>query len=457
MKFEREYQQCLEKIIWATKQLQVEVHQRQLDAIAKLIVQPMTGPWRYFHTPHHIFEVGGSEDPIEVLASLFHDLVYVQVDWSINFGISYYISPYIKEENEHLQLRKPARRPSDPVFEMTLIVFGFSPEQVLNPFGGQNEFLSALVAVKALESCLKPQHLLQIVACIEATIPFRPKFEDGTTASDRLYKRLQQANSEFDLHLEDKELREAVKKAVRVANRDVMSFAYSNSAEFLSNTWNLLPETNHNLVDSSSSYRVREYRLALQKMEGFMNFLQPELIFRQFDGEPDNETYQSLLATACKNLDIAKLYLGTKLYGVALLEALSLRIGIDIPLSTMMGELPYQNSGASHWDDFIPKIPYTFPPDNDVEREVTMLLEVGRAEDLEYDLKNSPLSTFVARKLGFEEILRQLQQAKKFFAGDLSSEEFIASCDSTTIEIIVNGIVKLLDSRKSAIRTYTKM
>jgi hypothetical protein len=456
MKFEREYQQCLEKIVWATKQLQVEVHRGQLDAIARLIVQPMTGPWRYFHTPHHIFEVGGSKDPIEVLASLFHDLVYVQVDWSINFGISYYISPYIKEENEHLQLRKPDQRPSDPMFEMTLAVFGFSPEQVLNPFGGQNEFLSALVAVKALEPCFKPQHLLQIAACIEATIPFRPKFEDGTTANERLYQRLKQANSDFNLHLSDEELREAVKKAVRVSNRDVISFAYTNSAEFLSNTWNLLPETNHNLVDSSSSYRVREYRLALQKMEGFMNFLKPELIFRQFEGEPDEQTYQNLIATARKNLDIAKLYLGTKLYAVALLEALSLRIGIDIPLSTMMGELPYQNSGASHWEDFIPKIPHTFPPRTEVEREVTMLLEVGRAEDPEYDLKNSPLSTFVVRKLGFDEILRQLQQAKKFFAGELSSENFIADCDPTTIEIVVNGIVKLLDSRKSAIRTYAK-
>lgn len=454
MKFEREYKQCLEKLVWATQQLQVEVELTKLNEIAKLIVQPMTGPWRYFHTPQHIFDVGGSEDAIEVLAALFHDLVYVQVDWSINFGISYYIAPYIKEENDHLQIRSEDDLPDDVMFEMTTSVFGFAPDRVLNPFAGQNEFLSALVAVKALESFFKPQHLLQIIACIEATIPFRPKSEDGTRVSDRLYERLKQTTRQFDLQLNDEQLRETIKRAVRVANRDVISFAYP-TAEFLSNTWNLLPETNHNLVDSSSSYRVREYRLAVQKMEGFMNFLKPELIFRQFEGEPDERTYQALLAAASKNLEIAKLYLGTKLFAVALLEALSLRIGLDIPLSTMMGELPYQKSGASHWEDFIPEIAHVSPPQTDVEQEVMTLLEVGRAADSKYDLKNSPLSTFMVKALGFEQILHQLPLAKEFFAGELKSEDFIAACDPTAIEIVVDGIVKLLDSRKLAIRSYS--
>lgn len=97
MNFEQEYQKCLDKLVWATNHLQVEVSQTKLEQIAELIVQPMTGPWRYFHTPDHIFEVGGSTDPIEVLAALFHDLVYVQVDQSVNFNLAYYISGLIKE------------------------------------------------------------------------------------------------------------------------------------------------------------------------------------------------------------------------------------------------------------------------------------------------------------------------------------------------------------------------
>jgi len=52
----------------------------------------MIGPWRFFHNPEHIFDVGGNKDAIEVIAALFHDIVYVQVDRSINFNVCYYIT-----------------------------------------------------------------------------------------------------------------------------------------------------------------------------------------------------------------------------------------------------------------------------------------------------------------------------------------------------------------------------
>jgi hypothetical protein len=332
MNFEQEYQKCLDKLIWATNQLQVEVSQEHLQKIAELIVQPMTGPWRYFHTPDHIFEVGGSTDPIEVLAALFHDLVYVQVDQSVNFNLAYYISPLIKEvkplkggEKEHLKIRDRSELPEDPIFDMVLAVFGFVPGQKLSPFAGQNEFLSALVAAKALQPFLSPKILVPIIACIEATIPFQMPTEDGLTASDQLYQRLQATNEQFNLELTDNELIYIVKRAVRMANRDVDGFATPSAASFLDNTWNLLPETNHNLINSSS-YTVQEYRISLQKMEGFLNFLQPKSVFRHFKGEPDKETYERLVNGAHKNIEVARLYLGTKLVTIAFIEAISLRV-----------------------------------------------------------------------------------------------------------------------------------
>jgi len=241
------YLQCLDKLIWAIDRLKAEVEPTELARIAELIVQPMTGSWRFFHTPEHIFEVGGNEDAIEVLAALFHDIVYVQVDRSINFNVSYYITPVTKEVNKQLQIRDQSELSADATFEMVMLVFGFVPGEVLNPFSGQNEFLSALVAAKVLEPFLKREQLLQIVACIEATIPFRPA-EGRVTVSQRLYDRLQAINSLFNLSLTDKQMRETVKKAVRISNRDVISFSHPSSAHFLANTWNLLPETNHNLT-----------------------------------------------------------------------------------------------------------------------------------------------------------------------------------------------------------------
>jgi hypothetical protein len=97
MDFEENYQQCLDKLLWVNEQLEVKIPPAQLSKIAKLIVQTMTGVWRYFHSTEHIFEVGGYRDAIEVLAALFHDIVYVQVDGSVNFNLTYYLTPFIRE------------------------------------------------------------------------------------------------------------------------------------------------------------------------------------------------------------------------------------------------------------------------------------------------------------------------------------------------------------------------
>ncbi|MGB3695721.1 MAG: hypothetical protein WA999_23665, partial [Spirulinaceae cyanobacterium] len=80
MSFELNYQKCLEKLTWATEKLQVQVELAQLIKVTELIVQTMTGAWRYYHNTEHILKVGGTDNPIEVLAALFHDIVYVQID-----------------------------------------------------------------------------------------------------------------------------------------------------------------------------------------------------------------------------------------------------------------------------------------------------------------------------------------------------------------------------------------
>lgn len=446
-----EYKQCLERLEWACDRLKIEVDPTRIAEIAELIVQPMTGTWRYFHTPQHIFDVGGTEDPIEVLAALFHDLVYVQVDLSVNFNLSYYIAPFSQELDGQLQIRPQAKLPADRSFEMVLSVFGFSPGQILSPLSGQNEFLSALVAAKVLETFIKPQQVLEIIACIEATIPFQHTLENGLTVSDRLFYRLKDANCRFDLNLSERELRETVRRAVRVANRDVFGFAHSNSAVFLDNTWNLLPETNHNLMHINA-YTVREYRVALQKMEGFMNFLTAEVVFRQFDGEPDDQTYHQMVETARKNIEVAKLYLGSKLFAIAVVEALSLRVGLSIPLSTMMGDHPSQTPKCAQLEDFIPDIETNQLPQTDLEREVLTLLEQGRTQSAAYDIKHSPLATFMVKSIGFEEICRQRQRAQEFFQGSLSAEDFLSGCDSQLTSAIATGVLQLFDSRKSALR-----
>jgi hypothetical protein len=441
--------QCLSKLIWAMQKLEIDTDHTELPKIAELIVQTMTGPWRYFHTPNHIFEVGGEDDPIEVLAALFHDVVYVQVDQSVNFNLTYYIAPFVRQVGERLVIRDAQELPQDQIFEMVRQIFDFAPSQTLSPMTGQNEFLSALVAGKVLEDLLSLELLVQVVACIEATIPFRTKTELGTN-SDILYQRLKDVCERFNLKLTDDQLIETIKRSVRLSNRDVGSFAHKSAAKFLDNTWNLLPETNHYLKNSSS-YTINQYRTALQKMEGFMNFIKPEIIFHQFREYPDDATYNNLVAMARKNIEVGRLYLVSKLFTIAFLEALSLRFGRVIPVSTLMGEMPSEGFSAVSLVDFLPAIAHPHQPTTDLQKLVLTLLDEGRTQSSSYDIKNSPLTTYMVKCLGFDEIIHQRNRAQEFFQDKISHEEFLAGFDTDVKKAVTDGIVQLFDSRKAAL------
>ena len=461
MDLEVAHTRCKDRLVGAIEQLQGKVEPIQLDNITELIVQTMTGPWRYFHTPDHIFEVGGSGDAIEVLAALFHDLVYVQVDQGVSLNIGSYIAPFVKEVRDKdvkgkevkgkLVIREATELPSSRMFDMVTAIFGFSPGQVLSQMAGQNEFLSAVIAARSLEPFLSSSSIAQIVACIEATIPFRPVSPSGLSASEMLYQRLVVAKGQFNFRWSDDQIIEIVKRCVRLSNRDVENFAYSNSADFLDNTWNLLPETNHELI-KANSYKVAEYRMSLQKMEGFMNFLSPEVVFQRFMGEPDEETYQALISRTRKNLEVAKLYLGCKLVSIAIIEALSMRLAQDIPLSTLMGELPTQGSKTPSLEDFIPDIQSANKPETVLESEVLELLTKGRNQDSTYDLKNSPIATFIVNSMGFPSVRYLIQRAKEFFAETISPDEFLRECDPDAIRTIIDGVEKLFESRVRALR-----
>jgi hypothetical protein len=445
-----EQKRCLDCLVSSIEQLGGRVDVPKLEQIAELIIQTMRGPWRYFHTSEHIFEVGGSVDPIEVLAALFHDLVYVQVDQGVSFNISSALSPFVKEVRSQLVIRDETELPDDAMYQLVASVFGFIPGKALSPFAGQNEFLSGVIAAKSLEDFLPASNIAEIVACIEATIPFRPASPRGLSAIELLHQRLVSANRDFNLGWSDTKTIEIVKRSVRLANRDVENFASPNSSNFLDNTWNLMPETNHELINVNS-YTVGGYRRSLQKMEGFLNFLKPELVFQQFMQEPDDEAYASLIARTRKNIAVAKLYLGIKLITIALLEALSYRLGRDIPLSTMMGELRAPGFPTSVLEDYLPNRQIAYALENQLQREVLDLLEIGRNQESPYDIKNSPVSTFIIKSIGFAETEKFLNKAHEFFAGDISSEEFLSYCDPDVIDTITSGVMKLFDSRKRAL------
>jgi hypothetical protein len=443
-------QQCLNSLMASCKGLGVQASQDQLESIADLIIQSMTGPWRSFHTPDHIFPVGAGGDEIEVISALFHDMVYVQVDQGISVNMARYIGPYIQEHNQQLIIASNPELLNDPLFSLCLLIFGFEQGKPLFPMAGQNEFLSALLAAKVFEGILPLAVLVQIIACIEATIPFRGPDDQGVTCSDKLYRSLSKANEIYHFSWSEQDLKKLVERGVRLSNRDVENFASEHAAHFLDNTWNLIPETNHDLK-RVNTYTVQGYRVSLQKMEGFLNFLKAEIVFRQYQNEPPLARYEEIMSRAKRNLEIARFYLGMKLTSIAVLEALSLRIGRDVSVAMLMGELPVDHAPVIGMEQFLPTVMNPILPAGEIEIEVMSLLELGRTFDSDYDVKNSPIATFMAKTIGLSEMKELLAKARLFFKGELSPESFLECCPKSLIDSIVASILKLFQARENAL------
>lgn len=447
MDFENNQQRCFEKLCWCFDHLTIAYQEHQLQAIAELIVQTMTGPWRYFHNPDHIFHVGGTEDPIQVLAALFHDIVYVQVDQSININLSYYVSPYIHEVKEKLFIREDnSGNSSDRTYELVKVIFGFEGNQELSPYAGQNEFLSAIVAAKVLEPMVDLALIAEIVTCIEITIPFRDR-----SIFDNLRQRLTLASEKFDFKFTPGVITQILQRAVAIANRDVDGFA-DVPGIFLGNTWSLMPETNHRL-DNANIYTVRDYRIAMEKMTGFLRFLKPESIFHQFAGVPSDERYISLQEKAKYNLILGRRYMGIKLFTIAVIEAIALRLGAEVPIATMMGQMPRPGEKLPRLDDFFPPLQNAYEPETTMEENILSLLELGREAASDYDLKNSPLATYMLKYLGFAAIDDHLKIAEQFFQNKISGEQFLQQCPSELVEIISDCVSQLFVETKKVLRS----
>ncbi|HAE58918.1 MAG TPA: hypothetical protein DCG54_05260, partial [Anaerolineae bacterium] len=61
------------------KRLDVQVSLERLEVLAVTIHRGMTAQARHFHTLEHVFAFVDSNEPIGILASLYHDIVYYQV------------------------------------------------------------------------------------------------------------------------------------------------------------------------------------------------------------------------------------------------------------------------------------------------------------------------------------------------------------------------------------------
>ena len=429
----------------ALTQLKADLDNQQIEKIGVMVHRAMSTQQRSFHTPEHIFDLSTPDDPHSTLAALFHDIVYYQVDNGFLDEIAEILAPYIEIREGNVYTRQDISA-TDRAFHGCAAVFGFSTNQHLPPFGGLNEFLSALVMDVLLIGTVTDVDLMIATACIEETIPFRGRDENGDTPPVVLERRIKATNEAFGLGLSDQDIRNAVIAAVCFSNKDVHNFAEEDPGRFLDNTWKLLPESNPALR-FRGLYTITNYSLALMKMEGFLSVLKPESVFHEYDGFPVEKEYARLVNRTATNLDTARRYLGVKMISAALLQALAEPTGGDAPIAYFMGDispLDERSNLAAH----LPAAPDGCARAEDDANDLFRLLKHGRASSSGFDLQNSPVSLYVHRCLDDEAQRVCVAAARAYIKGEQTREPFLQTVPSHLVASISRAAAYMAFTRR---------
>lgn len=416
---------------------------KDIDFLAHLVVHSMSNPNRSFHRTEHLLGLLLPSDPILSLAALFHDIVYFQVDEGFPALANEFLNSIVRSEGHGLFLRESEQAVS-PGIALVCAVFNILPGQKLDPMNGQNEFLSAVLAERYLSPFLPARILVQIVACIEATIPFRSKVK-GVAAAQALALRLSKCNDLFHLGFEKAEISEVVKRAVHLANRDVQNFAAENHAWFLATTWLLLPERNARL--RGDQFTFADYRKSVQKMVGFFNFLSADLVFSQFEGFPDADAFDASQKAAAKNIAIAREYLDAKLVAIGVLEVLVNLTGGDLPILKFLGDVRSSDVSNRRMEDYLPASEGPL----ECDPVVFGLLQAGRALETNFDLRNSPLAAFLMSNMSKDQWEDVSTACHQYFNGEITAIDCLMRIPLNVVTSIVSACSKSCPSRSGAL------
>ena len=417
------------------------------ERLAMLVHHSMNPRTRVYHTPDHVFAMCDGLNGRQTLAALFHDVVYYQLDGGFPVDVADLLHPVVRDDFGVVRLRSIA--PSDRWLALCAEVFGFKAGQEISVYGGLNEFLSAVVAVRKLSEHVSLQDMMVILACIEATVPFRSG-QGAASPCQALATRLAQAVRqwlpEWDAAKQAAFVDIAVKEAVVLANRDVEGFAETDPGQFLGTTWLLIEESNAPLK-AVGVYSLGDYRAALMRMELFLSNLEPASIFHAYGDVPGEARLAQLEESARRNLRFACDFLDSKIATVAIVEALALCSGSNCPVSMFLGDIASVHGKPDRAEDHLPA-----PPQGQRINEALLhVFEKGRSRESNNDLTASPLTAFVYRSIGQDGMQAAILQAKKMFDGTLSPADFLRSLDPAMVKAILRACAQIAFSRKDAL------
>jgi hypothetical protein len=405
---------------------------REIEHWGFSIHAALSAAGREFHNHDHVIDLVSDGDPLEIIAALYHDAVYIQVDQGPPRSMREELSSVLAQGADGWRVLPAA---AGPVTGDILHVFGRSVGDIVTPTTGLNEFASALVAAIQLAPALSREQRIAIAACIEQTIPFR------VDPVAELHRRL------AELGLAGDALEQAICRAVRVGNRDVENFSDNDAARFLDNTWKLLPESNPAL-HAPMVYTVRDYRIALLKMEGFLAWLPADRVFHSWNSEPRPEVHARRVARTTGNLKLAVRYLRAKLYSISLVEAIAEVTGGDVPVDYFMGGVksprPLDDPPIKQISQFLPSLPNA----RDLDPPLHRLLAEGRASESSFDTGPSPLGAFLYAAVGERGVMAGVEIAKRWWAGAGDPAAVLAGQPKQPVSAIARAAANIIDTRR---------
>jgi hypothetical protein len=416
------------------------------ERLAVLLHDVMSARWRSYHTTAHLFDVCSRlKDPIEVLAALGHDLVYVQVDRRIHPRLEPELAEFTLIEDFKITRVNPSSGP-EPWLPSLFEIFGIDPSQRINPLGGGNELLSAIAWCRLLQPWLNTEQILEIAICIEGTIPFRPVAGPSDSPHLRLRQRLQDRLPSLDWN-------PLIARSVRLAHSDIYGFGFQPLGDFLDNTWLLILEGNP--IFKNPVYNARQYREALGRIDGFFRNLKAESVFSH-DGSPGSvRIYNRSIEGARRNLQQGAEYVEAKMLALSFFEALGLATGGEGPLLLFFGaplhvkgRTRFPIEGLLRWKG-TRKAPKKDP--------ILKLLSQGRSEGGEgFDISRSPVAAELRARLSSKEFQELTQARLRFEKGELGPEEYLRLFPKELSRTILEAVVRIAESRKAELLRLSK-
>ena len=411
--------------------LHVQVPQSECESMAELIHRFMDHDKRIYHNSSHIFDLCPGLNPRQILAALFHDIVYYQLDQNVVYQVENLFDTVIRIDQRDLFLKEV------PGNELAVLlctgIFGFQNGEKLSIQNGLNEFLSAVLGARLLKPYLSVNDLIGIVACIEATIPFRGNKHKTNTENfpEHLADKILQTCLSLNLEISEISIEEIIHDAVGLANQDVLSFAVIEPADFLASTWLLIEESSPS-VKALGMDLIKNYRIAIQNMYQFLSNLNTDNIYHEFKGTPNREIMANLQQVAGKNIEFAMKYLETKLVAIAMVEALVVKAGNENPTDlffkadklTQNLSSVYESLGLS---------------DIEIDQALLHVLESGEILVSAHNIKTSPLEALVYRTIGKNNLKSMFQNANAFFDNTISAASYLEK-QPQSLRYVLNGM-----------------